>query len=656
MGKYKLRDGETSTPDIYGLGGSIGVDGIVNKDDDYTYEMYLIQNGQRVEKEPIDLKASINEEGNYKFTGLDAGIYAVNIILRDSNKNIVKAIAKEVVVQGKVQEIPPILTNYNKDKTYYVTYENGKEISNIPIGENQPQNWYDYDEDIKATIVVRDQGKETYYEWIPRYQCKIDNANHIMYIPKDKVEPDEGYTIPTEFSKEGQEEGYWKQKADYTNRLTAKVIAGDGKIRISEVKATTTNLSYEISLIQNGKRIIQEEALTGIEHEFKNLNLGQNYIIHIIAKDTNGSVVCGYAKQIEVVQIVVDLSSYDKNTTYYVIRNNVSEESNKPIGETITQPEWYDYAEESPAIIVVREYVNGVFTETYYEWVPRYEYRTSNQSEIMYISTSKTVADEGYTIPTDFTRNGNVPGYWKQIEKYENRLIVTIATNENKITVSNQVTSLTPTKYDIYLIKDGVRQGTGITQISDVSYTFNITEEGKYTIFVEAVNLQKGTIAGYTREVIVYSKLEVPDLTGYRVDTTYIVTYNDDGTENATQTLQEVLAEGAQINEDKTLLSGKIDLNKINGTWYDYTKQVWANIVTQNDGYTNYFTWVPRYAYSLDTKNEKVNAILIPRTITQEDLGDKYTIPEAFTWLDDDENKVQLAGFWIGKYKLRAGP
>lgn len=156
-----------------------------------------------------------------------------------------------------------------------------------------------------------------------------------------------------------------------------------------------------------------------------------------------------------------------------------------------------------------------------------------------------------------------------------------------------------------------------------------------------------------------------PDLTGFRIDSTYIVTYSGEinkGTaqEISSQTIAQILDEGYTVDENNALIQGDIDFSKVNeskGKWYDYANQKWANIVTRNNGNEAYFVWIPRYAYALDTKEQTTDIIFIdtdnvsPKTGAQIDLT-KYTIPEAFTWYDDDGNEIALSGYWMGKYQL----
>ncbi len=869
IGKYKLRDGESKSPNISGLGGTIEVNGISSKTDSYTYEMYLIRNGKRIIKDannkyidgsiPIDLKQESDENNNYKFTDLEAGKYTVNIIVKDSDGKHVKGITKEVEVLDKVKANIPDLSKikYYNDITYYVTYDEfGKETSNIPLGEKLPneiEGWYDYDNNKKATIVIRDSSNETYYEWIPKYQYKTDDSSHIMYISTEQLEANEGYTIPEEFSIEGQEAGYWKEKYKYSNRLLATIKNIDNKIVVNNIVTSVQNATYEISLIQAGKRIEpQVHAVVDGTHTFDNLEKEKLYTIHLVAKDENENVIGGYTRQMKLVDIVVDTNNFYPNNTFYVVYDeDGNEDSSIPINESDNYPDnWYNYTEQLWANIVVRDkgqenyfvwipryeyklnstneeanvvfistaqtepdegyeipeafkwnetpipgywigkyklrdadeavatkifglggkieiegiasqsdnymyevylikdghrivwnegnnqyeygttpvnlkdemdengkykFINlepGIYTvniivkdengkhvkgianevevldkvkenapdlskldyinnltyyvvysdlgedsnipveekkqeeiekwynydenkkatvvirelgkETYYEWIPRYQCKIDDPNHIMYISTEQTDADKGYTIPEEFSVEGQEDGYWKEKQKFTNRLIVDIKTINKEIHVNNLIfNGQTGIIYNMYLLKDGKIQESQ-TLIIGQSYTFNITNEGKYAVHVEVINTLTGTIAGYAKEVYIANQ-EAPDVTGFNKNNTYYVTYDEEGNETLTS-----IAQSAPSN------------------WYNYAEQNWANIVVKDETLEteNYFVWIPRYEYKLDEESESVIAMLIPSTKTDADKD--YKIPDAFTW-----NGTPIPGYWIGKYKLR---
>lgn len=665
ISKYKLRDNSSYTPDIYGLGGIIRVDNVVSHfGNSYTYEAYLVNDqGKRIVKDEnnnyVEGNTPVIITGNYRFTNLPEGNYTVNIILKDSAGHETQGIAKYVTVLPKVQENEPDLSQYNPNTTYFVMPNTEKEIGTIiPIGEDIPKGWYDYDEDIKATVVTRINGQETYYEWIPRYQQKTSDSSYISYIPTSKTEPDYGYTIPSVFTGENAD-GYWKQisSATSSSSYTPDIYGVGGTIHIE--KLATSSYTYEAYLVKDGKRIaknstgIYETSGTSIpitaDYKFTEVPKGE-YTVNIIIKNSSGVYQIGFTKTVIVLEKTEayspELDEFNINTTYYVTYNilGLENENTEPIGAP-SPANWYDYDEDIKATVIVRE--NG--QETYYEWIPRYQYQNGHTDWISYISTEQTVPDEGYTIPNEFTNSdGNaLKGYWKETTKYTNRMYANIAGGDDKIVISNIKTSSTILAYNVYLIKDGIVLNSGTT--SD-SYTFTGLTQGTYGVLITQKNLVSGSVDASYAQIVNIGVMEIPDVIGYMVDTTYIVVYDSEGNEDTTQNLRSVLSDDAIINADGALVSGKIDLNKINGTWYDYAGQRWANIVTINDGKTLYFTWIPRYEYMLNDANQATYARFIPKTQTEPDTG--YKIPESFSW-EGDGGKTQLAGYWISKYKLR---
>ena len=83
----------------------------------------------------------------------------------------------------------PSIKGFNPDNTFYVVYdENGKEDSSIPIGEEKPEGWYDYEHQQWANIVVRNNGAESYFVWIPRYMYKLNEETQRSDIQTQKQE------------------------------------------------------------------------------------------------------------------------------------------------------------------------------------------------------------------------------------------------------------------------------------------------------------------------------------------------------------------------------------------------------------------------------------------------------------------------------------
>lgn len=166
-----------------------------------------------------DIRCVVDEDGNIlNATTSGNATYDIDIDKEQyifyviDNEGNIKKHALMYVPVGK-----PDLTGFDKNSTFYVTYDaNGNETSVIPIGEEVPTNWYDYDNQIWANIVVRNNEKEAYFVWIPRYEYMLDSTNErsrVILIPKSKTTADSGYQISEAFIWNGtQISGYWMSK------------------------------------------------------------------------------------------------------------------------------------------------------------------------------------------------------------------------------------------------------------------------------------------------------------------------------------------------------------------------------------------------------------------------------------------------------------
>ncbi len=680
ISKYKLRSTTENIPDISGGGGVIRVKNVV-QNADYTYEMYLIQNGKRIvysesAGEYIEGTEPINLEGNYTFRNVPVGTYAVNIIVKDKEGNYIQSIANEVSVIERAKVNEPDISEFNKALTYYVAYdEEGNEDSSIPIGENPPSNWYDYDNQQWANVVVRENGLENYYVWIPKYEYSLNTTHektNIQFIEKDKVTADVGYTIPEAFTwektaEDGTDEkvplsGFWiakyKLRGDAIYNLSATVAGSGTSLKVGNVVSKVDGVtSYEISLISTEGKILKAETSANGECSFKGLEAGGTYAVNIVAKNASGKMIAGYSTQVTLVNIDVDLTGFNKSTTFYVTYDeNGNEDSTRPIGENAPD-NWYDYASSEWANIVVRE--NG--SENYYVWIPRYQYVVNSSEETVkaeFIPVTKETPDPGSKIPESFTwektnedgttETVQLKGFW--ISKYklrqENEYKPEISGGSGVIYIKNVVEKIgAQYSYEAYLIneqgqriaKTGNTYAVGANPVSITgNYTFTNVPVGNYTVNIIVKDSSKNHIMGITKQVTVAEKAEAnePDLTGFNNNLTYYVTYNDLlGSEESSKPI------GENPPED----------------WYDYDNQKWANIVVRENGLESYFVWIPRYEYALDTEHETTKVKFIPVSQAIADAG--YAIPDAFTWektLEDGTiQKIPLSGFWMAKYKLR---
>ena len=105
------------------------------------------------------------------------------------------------------------------------------------------------------------------------------------------------------------------------------------------------------------------------------------------------------------------------------------------------------------------------------------------------------------------------------------------------------------------------------------------------------------------------------------------------------------------------------DTSLDSGTWFDYSNNVknWANAV---DGSGNWWVWIPRYAYSLDTANKKIKINYLKElsstTTSNKALETGEIVHPAFTKSKDGkftsgEWDSEISGFWISKYQMSEG-
>ena len=107
------------------------------------------------------------------------GNNTINLTALDEKGEIIGSMTKEYAV-ANINE--PELSAFNKIQPSIFTYdEAGKEHSTIPINKAAPEKWYEYGSREWANIVTRNNGLETYFVWIPRYQFQLDYKNQKKY-------------------------------------------------------------------------------------------------------------------------------------------------------------------------------------------------------------------------------------------------------------------------------------------------------------------------------------------------------------------------------------------------------------------------------------------------------------------------------------------
>ena len=190
---------------------------------------------------------------NYSFDNtMPNDVNIINVTALDANGSIVGSMTKKF----ELTEVnPPDLTGFDKDTTFYVYWdENGVEHNEIPISQDPPSQWYNYTYSEWANIVTRNDGMESYYVWIPRYQYSLDQTSersNVQFILGTGTETLTGYQIPEAFTwgddGEKQLTGYWMSKyqlstEEATARINAEISAGGNVIRIGDITGTALTI------------------------------------------------------------------------------------------------------------------------------------------------------------------------------------------------------------------------------------------------------------------------------------------------------------------------------------------------------------------------------------------------------------------------------
>lgn len=399
---------------------------------------------------------------DYKITGLAKGNKSINVTALDENGEIIGSMTKIYEV-AEVNE--PDISSFDPDTTFYVYWdEKGNEYNHIPISKDAPIEWYDYTTANWANIVTRNDGMESYYVWIPRYQYQLDSTSqrsYVRFIKGTGSDVESGYKIPEAFwwdndgdgvQDEGEQiPGYWITKyqltaEESTPRMNAEMSAGSSLIRIKDITGTLItnaatngiNVKYEYYL--NGNKV-HEGTSSAENFVYENLTANTKYTVNIIARnqDTDEYVGAVTKKITTTGASAPDISKFNKDCTYYVVYNNDGTEERTPLTEK-APTNWYDYSNQVWANIVTTGIdANGKATETYFTWIPRYEYKilsdrtnldtTNRRIDVNFISTDITSSNctNGYKVPEAFWWDNNVDGvqdegeqltgYW--ISKYQ---------------------------------------------------------------------------------------------------------------------------------------------------------------------------------------------------------------------------------------------
>ena len=390
---------------------------------------------------------------------------------------------------------------------------------------------------------------------------------------------------------------------------------------------------------------IDYKIIEEVKYDFIIKQIGKEEVTESIFKEVQ-KIEGNYALVNGVYVNKPDLSGFNSKYTRYL---NVSDEGKMIPGEWTTteanDSEWYSYKDAKWANIYYE--LNGA--NTYYVWIPRYCFKLDQENErsdVKFIDTSNNYIDaegnkitweqlkeEGYQIPEAFQFGDyRIPGYWAmkytagERDSYTINFEAIASKTKIKMQTINANTTETIAKYTYAINGNIVKEST---TAENLEYEIN-TEENN-VVNITALD-ENGKVIGSMTKECKQAKVNIPDLSGFKQDTTFYVTYDSNGQEHSTIPITETAPEN----------------------WYDYGESKWANIVTRNNGLETYYTWIPRYEFKLDQTVERSNVNFIEGTSTQTTNG--YQIPDAF-WFDKNENGKeddgeQLTGYWMTKYTL----
>ena len=459
-------------------------------------------------------------------------------------------------------------------------------------------------------------------------KIKAENNGILSYEVKKQLSESEYQILITIKSEDGLE--YIK----YPNGNILNIL--DNRTKVSIDYKITEEVKYDFVIKQVGKDEVTESIFKEVQ------KIEGDYSL------VNGT----YSNR-------PDLSGFKaQNTRYIQEDSNGNIVPGNWITDNINDSEWYNYKDSKWANIYVE--TNG--TDMYYVWIPRYCYKLdqdSQKSDVKFIDTSNNYKDEngnvtswtqlkeeGYQIPEAFQYNGyRIPGYWSMkytagemngnsTVNYDMSVYRGVITIRN-IVLNTSITNSNPiAKYTIALNGKIIKTIEDSSSVSDInSQVIELTDmvSGDNAINVTGLNAN-GEIVGSMTKVYSPAKVNEPDLSEFDQETTFYVTYDDDEKEHSTIPIS----------------------NDTPNDWYEYGESRWANIVTRNNGLEIYYTWIPRYEFTLDQTNKRSTVKFLSGTSTEVDNG--YQIPEAF-WVDKNGDGVQdadeqLTGYWAMKYTL----
>ena len=518
------------------------------------------------------------------------------------------------------------------------------------------------------------------------------NSDEVTYLPQKYIENnnllglEDLYYVDKNIV-EGKEKTYlYDKKSDIVFKIPKTMVglktvhsieALDGKKELNDKEEQLSVIQAESNLVQVGNIVCYEPDLKGFTEERTS----------ILYYKTNSDGTVDSTPEIVPVKEYLSQKNrtISKNGATYEFYNYKTVDATTPVYNSI----WGNIK------------VNGSGVETYWTWIPRYAYKINgNATEIIYIDTSNKQASngealpEGYIVHPDF--EDGKKGIW--VSKYE----IGKEQNNKAEEFPHYLPDLSGfdkenTYIEVYN-DDGSFTETELANISNIGkkkkknrwfdyrnqvwaniktkaydaecwwvwiprYAYRIPSTAEPETQIIFVDIQDRPLSGEElpegyivhpafeggKKGIWASKYEmgqqpdkalntanIPDLSGYNPETTWIELYKDDGT------FEEVQL--STIDNLETFAK--------NNRWYDYSKQIWANIKVVNtqgteetsDDVETWWVWIPSYAYYIYENETKV--IFIDENGNPKEGG---TLPSHYTVHPAFEGKK---GIWASKYEI----
>lgn len=498
---------------------------------------------------------------------------------------------------------------------------------------------------------------------------KINNSNeeyvdNLYYIDKETAD--------------GREHTYiYDTNVDIIYKISQTKIGKHKVHSIKELDYQLENDADEREALEGGKIIKTESNITKVgtiafyEPDLTGFVKEKTKAVYYQDSEDNTS---------EMKSIEVPISDYLKT----------GQEKQRTITEDNEEYEFYNYEKQKWANIKVES--DGV--STYWVWIPRYAYSLNGtETKIIFIDLNDKNAETGEDLPSGYVvhpafKDGK-KGIWSS--KYESSQIASKSGTEFSYYIPDMTGFDKNNTYIEVYNDDGTFTETQLANIKDLNtfakenkwfdyenqiwaniktvlngmeawwvwiprYAYNLTGNLTEIMFVDTSNapLNGQTLPtnyvvhsafGDNLKGIWASKYEVsqkvgnrettnkvnkPDLSGFNKETTYIELYKDDGT----------------FIEKKLSEIDDIDNFIKENRWYDYSKQIWANIKTvSDDGKESWWVWIPKYAYNITGIETRVIFLGEDgKPLDGSTLPSNYVPHPAFS--------NGLTGIWASKYEV----